>query len=171
MQCAKGGSALNELAETNNWGNWSANGKLLQSSFTKIDAAISKTKNTVTAIIWSQGENDGTSIGTGVITEKAYENSLIELIKSYKNKYGENLPFIIIQTGRHFSCEKCDDGFTIVRGIQRKVANKMKGVSIGYSKTDFFEQNNHMIDAVHYNQEALNEIGKELAGFLLKNNI
>jgi len=168
VQCAKGGSALNEVAETNNWGNWGPNGELLGHSFTKIDLAIAKTKLPVKAIIWSQGENDGTAIGVGRLTKEAYEISLIELIQKYRLKYGNNLPFIIIETGRHFNCSKCDDGFEIVRDVQRKVANHMEGVYIGYNKTENFSQEDQMVDAVHYNQQSLNDIGEKLAQFLLK---
>jgi hypothetical protein len=37
IQCAKAGSALNAKAETNNWGNWSPTGTLLDASFDEID--------------------------------------------------------------------------------------------------------------------------------------
>jgi hypothetical protein len=144
---------------------------LLKSSFAKIDAAKFKTNLEVTAIIWSQGENDGTALGEGTLQKYDYELSLIKLINSYREKYGKNIPFVIVETGRHATCKNCDFGFEIVRGVQRKVANDMKNVFIGYDKTEFFIEKSMLKDAVHYNQDALNEIGKELANFLLDNNI
>lgn len=166
VQWAKGGSALNKKAETNNWGNWSQDGKLLKNSFRKIDSAISKAGVQPAGIIWAQGENDGSAIGKGILTDEEYEQSLKELISHYEKKYGKHIPFIIIETGRHTSCEKCDAGFEVVRKLQKKVAENDENIYIGYDETDEFIKRNWLKDPVHYNQKALNHIGKKLAIFI-----
>lgn len=187
IQCAKGGSALNEKAEQNLWGNWSKKGNLLQSSFNKIDASLPKIKGKIiselksskkkekfkkeynidiSAIIWSQGENDGEAIALGILTKEEYELSLIELITNYRRKYGVNTPFIIIETGRRTNSLEIDKGFAIVRELQRKIAKEDEHTYIGYNQTVKFAEKGWLKDAVHYNQEALNDIGKELAFFI-----
>jgi hypothetical protein len=41
----------------------------------------------------------------------------------------------------------------------------MDNVYIGYNETEFFIERQWLLDVVHYNQEALNDIGKKLAYF------
>lgn len=171
VQCAKGGSALNKKAEENNWGVWDETGNLLNSSFIKIDAAIIKSKTKLSAIIWSQGEADGTAIGSGKLMKSEYKQSLKNLISNYREHYGETVPFIIVTTGRHASCEGCDQGYKVVRNIQKEVAMEDEYTFIGYDETQYFIERNWMKDVVHYNQTGLNDIGKKLAYFITQNNI
>lgn len=177
VQCAKGGSALHPFAERNNWGNWDETGNLLPNSFKKIDKALSKinksekNKPKVNAIIWSQGENDGDAIAYGIITREEFKNSLQKLIRNYRNKYGAELPFIIVETGRNIGCMLCDSAFEIVRQVQREVANEDKFTFIGYNQTQYFEERNWMSDPLHYNQTALNHIGESLANFIVATGI
>ncbi|MGB3344641.1 MAG: sialate O-acetylesterase [Aequorivita sp.] len=177
VQCAKGGSSLSVKAETKDWGNWDRKGKLLQSSFEKIDLALSAAnmkgslKNQITAIIWSQGENDGEAIGKGFLTAGEYKMDLKNLISAYRERYGTSLPFIIIETGRHSNCKECDEGYAVVRQIQQDVAAEDTHTYIGYNETKDFIERGWLKDPVHYNQEALNEIGEKLAKFMVLNKI
>lgn len=113
----------------------------------------------------SQGENDGQAIARNKITKKEYKKSFINLINRYKEEYGNQVPFIIIETGRHGESFSNDEGFTIIREAQREVADMMQNVYIGYNETEYFIERNWLKDAVHYNQEALNHIGTSLAYF------
>lgn len=175
VQCAKGGSALHPLAEQNNWGIWDESGSLLSNSFKKIDKALSKTtvppNNKLNTIILSQGESDGIAIGNGIITRSEYKSSLQKLISNYRNKYSEELPFIIIETCSHLSCGICDTGFEIVRQVQREVADEDIFTFIGFNETEYFEERNWLLDPLHYNQTALNHIGETLANFLVSSQI
>jgi hypothetical protein len=177
IQCAKAGSALNAKAQTNDWGNWSPNGDLLEKSFDEIDKRLSiiyppyNKNEKITAIIWSQGENDGEAIGKGILTVEEYKFDLKKLICQFREKYGSKLPFIIIETGRHASCKECDEGYAIVRNIQDEVAAEDENTYIGYNETKDFIDRKWLRDPVHYNQEALNDIGEKLAKFMVANNI
>ncbi len=177
IKCAKAGSALNAKAETNNWGNWSPSGNLLDASFDEIDKRLSfiyppyNKEDAIKAIIWSQGENDGEAIGKGILTAEEYKADLKNLILEYRKRYGSTLPFIIIETGRHAACMECDEGYTVVRKIQGEVANEDAHTYIGYNETKHFIERKWLKDPVHYNQEALNDIGKKLAQFMVANGI
>ncbi|QAA82188.1 hypothetical protein EI546_10840 [Aequorivita sp. H23M31] len=177
VQCAKGGSSLSPKAEVKDWGNWDPSGKLLSSSFKKIDLALSalkdegKGESKLAAIIWSQGENDGEAIGKGNLTAEEYKAGLKNLISEYRERFGSNLPFVIIETGRHASCKECDEGYAIVRKIQGEVAAEDKYTFIGYNETKDFIERKWLKDPVHYNQDALNDIGKKLAKFMVEHNI
>lgn len=177
IQCAKAGSALNAKAETNDWGYWSATGDLLKESFDEIDKRLSiifppynKEKN-ITAVIWSQGENDGEAIGKSLLTAGEYKSDLKNLISEFRKRYGSNLPFIIIETGRHATCKECDEGYAVVRKIQDEVAAEDEHTYIGYNETKDFIERKWLRDPVHYNQEALNDIGEKVAKFMVDNNI
>ena len=177
VQCARGGSALNEKATSQYGGNWSSNGKLLKNSFKKIDDCILKIKpgpdnfRKLNGIIWCQGESDGDAIGKKIVTPEEYKISLKELIASFREKYGSDLPFIIVETGRNSSCKECDWGYGIVRKIQNEVAQEDKNTFIGYDETKYFIDKNWLKDSVHYTQEALNDIGEKLAYFLIAHDI
>jgi len=165
IQAAKGGSSLTEEAEINNWENWSEEGNLFSSSIYKTQKALSVlNESEINAIFWSQGENDGQAIASNLITKQDYRNALINLVQRYHNLFGE-IPFIIIETGRSRGNPAKDQGYTEIREAQREVAAEMGNVYIGYNETEFFIERQWMIDGVHYNQEALNDIGKKLAYF------
>lgn len=175
VQCAKGGTSLSVKAETKDWGNWSKTGKLLPSSFKKIDLAISNLDQNelkkITAIIWSQGENDGEAIGQGDLTAQEYKSDLKDLISKFRQRYGSSLSFIIIETGRHASSKEFDEGYAVVRKIQQEVAAEDPNTYIGYNETKDFIEKNWLKDPVHYNQEALNNIGEKLAEFIVANDL
>lgn len=165
VQAAKGGSSLTEEAEIENWGNWSEHGELFNSSVYKTEKALSVLKKSeIDAIFWCQGENDGEAIYLNLVTKQDYKNALINLVQRYHNRFGE-IPFIIVETGRFQGDAIKDQGFTKVREAQKEVAEAMENVHIGYNETEFFIEREWLKDVVHYNQEALNDIGKKLAYF------
>lgn len=163
VQAAKGGSACHTRAETNNWGNWSEHGNLFKNSVAKTRMAEKKTGQKLAAIIWSQGENDGEAISKQIITREQYKVSLTDLIARYRSEFGPEIPFCIIETGRRAGNSKADHGFSIVRSVQREVANEDPYTHIVYAKTDKFIELNCLVDVVHYNQTALNKLGAEVA--------
>uniref|UniRef100_UPI00321767CA glycerophosphodiester phosphodiesterase family protein n=1 Tax=uncultured Draconibacterium sp. TaxID=1573823 RepID=UPI00321767CA len=163
VMAAKGGSACHNLAETNNWGNWSTSGSLFENSVLKARKAEEKSGLSLSGIIWSQGENDGAAISQGLISKEDYKNSLTDLIARYRREFGEKLTFGIIETGRNNENPEADKGFAIVREVQREVAKEDPFTHIFYAKTEKFPEYNLMVDAVHYNQTALNDIGAEIA--------
>jgi hypothetical protein len=174
VQTARGGSSLVPAAETIEGVNWSDGGDLLSNSLLKIDFAIDTLPNanaesTNIVLVWSQGENDGLAIGEGVITVQQYELGLINLINRYTNKYGPTFSFVIIETGRHATCESCDVGNGLVRETQQRVAASLPNTYIGYNKTKDFIELDWLKDPVHYNQEALNDIGNVVANFIAQN--
>lgn len=147
------------------WENWIEQGQLWNSSVYKTENAHSfLKKSTIDAIIWSQGENDGEAIYLNLVTKQDYKNALIRLINRYHEYLGE-VPFIIVETGRFQGNPLKDQGYKSIREAQREVAAEMDNVYIGYRETEFFIERDWLKDVVHYNQEALNDIGKKLAYF------
>ena len=98
------------------------------------------------------------------MTKQDYKNALIRLINRYHEYLGE-VPFIIVETGRFQGNPLKDQGYKSIREAQREVAAEMDNVYIGYRETEFFIERDWLKDVVHYNQEALNDIGKKLAYF------
>lgn len=163
VQAAKGGSSCHSKAETNGWGTWSETGSLFKSSVDKVRMAEKKSELSLAGIVWSQGENDGDAIAKGLITKSDYKMALLNLIQRYRDEFGQNILFGIIETGRIKNNSEADYGFSVVRQVQREVAKDDPSTYIVYAKTDKFMETNQLIDAVHYNQDALNEIGAEVA--------
>lgn len=124
----------------------------------------SNEKIKLSAILWSQGENDGQSVARNQISIQQYKTALRELIKKYQDTFGDSLPFIIIETGTHRDSLN-NVGFKKVRLAQQDIANELENVFIGYSETASFQEKGWLKDPVHYNQTALNDIGTKLAYF------
>jgi hypothetical protein len=111
-----------------------------------------------------QGERDANAILAGHLTAMEYQESLEGLIKRFRGKLGEKTPFYIVQIA--YQQDKAPDGCQAVRDVQAAVAKKIKGVYITYKETDEFAQRKCFKDIVHYNQEALNDIGTKTAEFI-----
>ena len=165
IQTAKGGSALTPKSEQNNYGNWSDEGELFNSSIEKTEKALKFSKsNTIDAIFWCQGENDGAGIYSNKISKNEYSIALKHLINRYHSQFGD-IPFIIIETGDFEGDEPKSNCYQKIREAQREVAEEMEKVYIGYNETEFFIERGWLKDVVHYNQQALNDIGEKLAYF------
>ncbi|TAJ11927.1 hypothetical protein DMA11_15010 [Marinilabiliaceae bacterium JC017] len=163
VQCAKGGSSCHLLAETNDWGTWDNEGALFENCVEKVRKAEKFTKVKVKAVIWSQGENDGEAIANKIITKDEYEKSLKDLISRFRQEFGSELLFCIIETGHKLNDKRVDKGFSVVRSVQKKVARKDKQTYMIYSKTHKFKNRKWHTDIVHYDQTGLNDIGKNVA--------
>ncbi len=163
VQAARGGSSCHVKAEMNNYGTWDAQGRLplLDSAVIKAKAAVSKTKMPVAGIIWSQGERDANAINAGQLTTAEYKTALETVIKRFRNALGESVAFYIIQTGYYINHP--NKGFDEVRKAQEEIAATIRNVLIVYSDTNIFQEKQWMKDEIHYNQPALNNIGKTIA--------
>jgi hypothetical protein len=111
-----------------------------------------------------QGERDANAFVSAQIVASDYEGAFISLIQRFRKEFGEVLPVYIVQTG--FQQDKSPEGCQMVRDVQQKVSRKMKRVYLAYTETDVFAQRGWFKDNVHYNQEALNDIGDHLASFV-----
>lgn len=164
VTAARGGSSCHSKAELSDYGTWDINGKLFGDAINKTNKAIKKTGIDLKGIIWLQGERDANAILDGKLTAEEYYDSLVKLIERFRNIYGENLQFYIVQTG--YQTDKPIKGSLAVRRAQLKVSENVEGVYIAYGKTNLFPEKGWLIDNVHYSQDALNDIGKEVAGYV-----
>jgi hypothetical protein len=163
VQAARGGSSCHNKAELNNYGTWDDQGKLplFDSAVIKTKAAVKKTGAKVSGIIWSQGERDANAINTQQLTAAEYKAALESVINRFRKALGAGVKFYIIQTG--FYIHHPQEGFDTVRKVQEETAKKMKDVYIVYNETGTFGDKGWMKDEIHYNQPALNDIGKKIA--------
>lgn len=164
VTAARGGASCSKKAELANYGTWDTSGLLFQQAVEKTGMAEILSGLRLSGIIWLQGERDANAMLSGHITAADYKTALIDLINRFREAFKSEIPFYIIQTG--YQLDKSRDGSNAVRKIQTEVAEKMKGVYIAYSETNEFENRAWFKDNVHYNQEALNDIGKKTAEFI-----
>lgn len=164
ITAARGGSSCHKKAELGDYGTWDDSGALFDDAVNKTSQAIKKTGCCLNGIIWLQGERDANAILDGKLTIEEYYDSLVELIKRFRNVYGDELPFYIVQTG--YQTDRPIKGCLAVRHAQLKVADNLKGVYVAYENTNLFPEKNWLIDKVHYSQEALNDIGKKVAQYI-----
>ncbi|MFT4033370.1 MAG: sialate O-acetylesterase [Siphonobacter sp.] len=160
---ARGGSSAHNKAELSGMGTWYPEGKipLFNNSVRKIQQAEKKTKAKVKGIIWLQGERDANAIFDHQLTPEEYETTLENLIKRFRSELHEKVPFYIVLTGNQQGREPI--GNQAVRAAQRNVASRLSKVYVVYEDAEHFADKNWMKDFVHYNQEALNHIGKTVA--------
>ncbi|MEY3619759.1 MAG: hypothetical protein RLZZ391_125 [Bacteroidota bacterium] len=166
ISAARGGSSCHQKAELSNYGTWDITGNLFHETREKVLAALKITKTKLSAIIWMQGERDANAINDGILSDKEYKESLLLLIGRFRKEFGKLVPFYIVQTGNQSGRPIL--GNSLVRKMQQEVAAELKNVFIGYDKTPSFADRNLMKDHVHYNQDALNEIGIEIGNMASK---
>ena len=166
ISAARGGSSCHQKAELSNYGTWDITGKLFHQTHEKVLAALKITKSELSAIIWMQGERDANAINDGILRDKEYKESLVLLISRFRKELGKNVPFYIVQTG--YQSGRPILGNNHVRKMQQEIAKELEYVFIAYDKTTSFFDRNLMKDHVHYNQDALNEIGIELGNMASK---
>lgn len=163
VQAARGGSSSHYKAELNDYGTWDDRGRvpLLDSAVIKTKGAVKKTGLQVRGIIWSQGERDANAINTQQLSATEYESALEHVIIRFRKQFGANTKFYIIQTGYYIHHPV--QGFDIVRKIQENISKRMKQIYIVYNQTGAFKNKGWMKDEIHYSQNALNDIGVEIA--------
>ncbi|MEI7422810.1 MAG: sialate O-acetylesterase [Prolixibacteraceae bacterium] len=169
VTAARGGASCHKKAEMSNYDTWDTNGKLFDQAIEKTKMAEAKAGVKLAGIIWMQGERDANAILNGQMTQAEYQEALKNLINRFRDKLGKKLPFYIVQTG--YQQDKAPDGCLAVRNAQAAVATNMKGVFISYSETEDFAKRKWFKDIVHYNQEALNDIGVKTAEFVVARNL
>jgi len=161
---ARGGASCNRKAEMADYDTWDTSGKLFALAVEKAKMAEVKSGVHLSGIIWMQGERDANAILNGQMTGAEYEAALESVIQRFRKEFGKKLPFYIVQTA--YQQDKAADGCDAVRNAQAAVAEKMKDVYIAYSETGEFAQRKWFKDIVHYNQDALNDIGTKTAEFV-----
>ncbi|GAA4779893.1 hypothetical protein GCM10023231_03400 [Olivibacter ginsenosidimutans] len=168
VAAARGGSSNHEKAELEGMGTWATGGKmpLFEDAVKKVKAAMKKTGLPLSAVVWVQGERDANAINSGELSPAAYENSLRGLIERFRSALQANTPFFLVKTGYYSQHSKT--GFDLVRAAQTKVAQSLDQVYIAFEKTNTFPERQLMVDAIHYNQQALNELGEAVAVNLVR---
>ncbi|MCB9236157.1 MAG: hypothetical protein H6581_31200 [Bacteroidia bacterium] len=159
VPAAKGGTVLHP----NSWGAavWGNPGTLFNRAQSKTHAAEDYTGLQLDGVIWLQGENDGVSLNWGLISQKDYEQQLKEMIGRFRDEFGCDLNFYIIQTGLWDGY--LDSGFVAIRNAQANVAAADFRTWVVYDSTVYFPNMGYMTDPVHYNQKGLNRIGLSIA--------
>jgi hypothetical protein len=166
VTAARGGASCSEKARMDDYDTWDRSGNLFSFAVSKTRMAENKSGLSLKGILWIQGERDANAILSGAMSKKDYELALKQLIKRFRVEWGANLPFYIVQTA--YQQDKEPAGCEAVRKVQHKIARKVKGVHLAYKETGKFAERNWFKDKVHYNQEALNHIGRKMAEYMGK---
>jgi hypothetical protein len=166
VPAARGGSSGHAKAELNNYGTWAENGKLFTQAIAKTNRALALTGLPLEGIVWLQGERDANAINAGQLTEAEYQQSLEQVIERFRNAFGKQVPFFIVQTGFYRNHSRA--GFEAVRRVQQRVADEETGICLAYDQTGDFEARGWMKDDIHYSQLGLNEIGKSVAESMVR---
>lgn len=158
VTAARGGASCNGKAWLPPYNTWDERGGIFDCAIEKIDSAVKCCSTKPSGVIWLQGERDANAILKGQMTAFEYKESLKNVIVRFRRHYGKDMPFFIIQTGYQQGTKP--DGCTAVRNMQQQVTKEMDGVYIVYHDTDKLPSRGMYKDFVHYNQTALNEIGR-----------
>ncbi len=163
LTAARGGSSCCNKAELGNYGTWDTSGHLLlfPIAVKKAKMAMFKTGLSLNGIIWMQGERDANAINDNKQTQDEFKESLKSLIHRFRDALGKDLPFFIVKTG--YQTDRPKNGNDAVRAMQEEVAKELKNVFVVYNDTHLFITKTWMHDNVHYNQQALDDIGKTIA--------
>lgn len=164
VPAARSGSACSQKGMLPQYGTWDTSGVLLKNAIKKAKAAVKLTDQPLNGIIWIQGERDANAINDGKLTPTEYRQSLIAVINRLRDSLGNSLPFYIVQTG--FYKNHPQEGYKQVQQMQQQVADVMHNVHLVFKASVFYQQN-RLKDEIHYNQDALNEMGTTLADSVL----
>ncbi len=163
IPAARNGSSCSYKAEQGSYGTWDTSGILFKNTILKTQQAVKKAGQPLNGIIWVQGERDANAINAGDITAADYQESLKKLIVRFRQRLGTQVPFYIVETGYYKNHAK--RGFDSVQVVQQRIAATIPHVFLVY-KTAKFTAQNKLKDEIHYNQGALNEMGKAIADTL-----
>lgn len=163
VTAARGGASCHVKAEMSNYGTWDTTGKnpLFEDAIEKVKMAEKRVDNRISGILWMQGERDANALLSGQLSAKEYQEALKGLILRFRSRLGRDLPFYIVQTG--YQTDKPKTGSDSVRMVQQRMTKLLKRVYLVYDETGDFPERNWLKDNVHYNQEALNEVGRKAA--------
>ena len=163
IPAARNGSSCSYKAEQGSYGTWDTSGILFKNTILKTQQAVKKMGQPINGIIWVQGERDANAINAGDITAADYQESLKKLIVRFRQCLGTQVPFYIVETGYYKNHAK--RGFDSVQVVQQRTAATIPHVFLVYKTANFTAQN-RLKDEIHYNQGALNEMGKAIADAL-----
>ena len=166
VTAARGGASCHRKAGMANYDTWDTSGNLFALAVEKTKMAEAKAGVPLSGIIWMQGERDANAILAGQLTALEYQSALESVINRFKEKFGKKLSFYIVQTA--YQQDKAPAGCEAVRKAQVELSGKMKRVYIAYGETAEFARRKWFKDIVHYNQEALNDIGTKTAEYVTK---
>jgi acetyl esterase/lipase len=166
VAAARGGASCHRKSWLPPYNTWDERGGMMNDATAKIDMAIKSCGAPLTGILWLQGERDANAILDGQLTEKEYKQALKSVIIRFRMKYGKDLPFYIVMTG--FQKNRAKTGCTVVRKVQREVCEEFEKVFIVYDTGLLSSDGKSYKDIVHYNQDALNDIGKSVAENVVK---
>lgn len=166
VTAARGGASCSKMAEMSNYDTWDTSGALFDLAVQKTKMAETLSNTRLSGVLWMQGERDANAMLNGELSADQYRSALIGLIKRFRKAFSRDLPFYIVQTA--YQQDKAPDGCRAVRMVQSSVARNMKNVYIAYAETDEFGERKWFKDNVHYNQDALNDIGRKTASFVFK---
>ena len=164
VTAARGGASCGRKAEMSNYGTWDTTGELFALAIEKTRMAEKKAGVYLSGIIWLQGERDANAILAGQMTKAEYETALLSVILRFRKAFGKKIPFYIIQMA--YQQDKIPQGCQAIRDVQAAVAKKIKDVYLAYNQTGEFAKRKWFKDVVHYNQDALNDIGTKTAEFV-----
>jgi len=165
VTAARGGASCHQKGEMGNYNTWDRSGALFGQAVEKVKLAEAKSGISLSGIIWMQGERDANAILAGQMTGAEYQAALESLILRFREKFGKKLPFYIVQTA--YQQDKAPEGCEAVRNAQLAVTQKMKRVYMAYGETGEFARRKWFKDIVHYNQDALNDIGTKVAEYVV----
>lgn len=168
VTAARGGSSCHAKSRLGGYNTWAASGDVFKDCVEKSKKAMKLAGVPISGVIWMQGERDANAILDGKITPEEFAEGLEDVINRFRKEFGQKLPFYIVLTG--YQTDKDPAGGLAVRNMQKKVAKKMKKVYVAYEQTDTFPERKWYIDNVHYNQDALNDIGLSVAKFAVKHH-
>ncbi|MGL4851584.1 MAG: sialate O-acetylesterase [Phocaeicola sp.] len=164
VSAGRGGASCHRAGWLPPYNTWDERGEIFEDATEKIDAALELSKASLSGILWLQGERDANAILDGRMSATDYKHALKNVITRFRQKYGKSTPFYIVQTG--YQLDRSKNGTISVREMQYQVTLEMQYVYIVYSATDSLLERNWYHDRVHYNQEALNDIGCKTAEFI-----
>lgn len=157
---------------------WDVQGTAVPNAFAEIDAALAWAASLgidarVCGMNWFQGESEGNGISwyPNIMNKQIYKTALKTMIDRFQTRYtvsgAPKLPFYIFQTGMprvgSAASISAGAGYSQVRDAQEETAKEMPGVMIAtrLALQSAFRQ--MMVDDVHYNQDANNEMGMDAA--------
>lgn len=159
ISTARGGTSV--ITENEGQLDWPSSGLLYSAMKKKVENYLIETGGKLSVITWIQGERDGKSLSNNEINVQKYEASLKNLFHRFKLDFGNETSIYFVPTG--FNLDFPKKPFRKIRNAQKRVAHKIKFVTLIFNDTNEFSKKGMMSDNVHYSQEGYNLLGKEIA--------
>lgn len=159
VQTAVGGTAQAAEADDGS-GNWDTSGNLFDNAVADGNAMLQHLSNNgyspnFWGVLWSQGETDAQALNAGNITLETYGTALSEMVTRWRDEFGDNTVFLQAVTSRE------NETWGRVADAQVAVATEHPWHKLS-EVSRWFDPRGLMTDDVHYNQTALNEMGRAM---------